>query len=70
MQLFFSFILILIYSIAIYPVVIIIGALFTFGKPTNDENIITIATTLSVLFFLYQMWKAYKYSNEEVEEKL
>ena len=70
MKIFINFILILIYSIAIYPVVIIIGILFTFGKPTNDEDIITIATTLSVLFFLYQLWNVYKYSKEEVEKKL
>jgi len=69
MKIFINFILILIYSVAIYPVVIIIGVLFTFGKPTNHEDIITIATTISVLFFLYQMRKVYKYSNEEVEEK-
>ena len=70
MKLFFSFILIIIYSAAIFGTVFYIGLWFAWGNAITVENLVTLSTILSILFFLYQMWKSYQYSNEEVEEKL
>ena len=68
MQLLISFILILIYSAAIFATVFYVGLWFAWGNAISVENLLTVSTLASILFILYQLWKANKYSNDEEEE--
>ena len=68
MKLFFSLILMAIYSAAIFPIVFYIGLWFAWGNAISTENLLKFSILTSVLFFLYQLKQAYNYSNEELEE--